>query len=72
MDLSDYPRPIAPVRTPAAYIGGKKQLSKRLCGLIDDWSGDVATFFRILQRVAGEQLAAVVALAAEGPGAWRG
>jgi DNA adenine methylase len=76
-----FPRPIAPVRTPAAYIGGKKQLSKRLCSLIDatphglyaeafvgmggvflkrtlqprgevinDFNGELATFFRILQR----------------------
>jgi DNA adenine methylase len=81
MQSSDYPRPIEPTRTPAAYIGGKKQLSKRLVGLINatphttyaevfvgmggvflrrtlqpkaevinDYSGDVANFFRILQR----------------------
>lgn len=81
MTLEDFPRPIAPVRPVAAYIGGKKQLSKRLCGLIDttphelyaeafvgmggvflkrtrqprgevinDFNGEVATLFRILQR----------------------
>jgi len=81
MHSSDYPRPIEPTRTPAAYIGGKKQLSKRLVSLINatphttyaevfvgmggvflrrttqpkaevinDYSGDVANFFRILQR----------------------
>jgi len=81
MHSTDYPRPIEPTRTPAAYIGGKKQLSKRLVGLINatphityaevfvgmggvflrrtmqpkaevinDYSGDVANFFRILQR----------------------
>lgn len=81
MESSDFPRPIAPTRTPAAYIGGKKQLSKRLVGLINatphtlyaeafvgmggvflkrtmqpraevinDFNGELATFFRILQR----------------------
>lgn len=81
MDSSDYPRPIGPTATPAAYIGGKKQLSKRLVGLINatphalyaeafvgmggvflkrtmqpraevinDFNGEVATLFRILQR----------------------
>ncbi len=81
MQSSDYLRPIEPTRTPAAYIGGKKQLSKRLVRLINatphttyaegffrmggvflrrtmqpkaevinDYSGDVANFFRILQR----------------------
>lgn len=81
MNSVAFPRPIAPTRTPAAYIGGKKQLSKRLCSLIDatphelyaegfvgmggvflkrtmqpkaevinDFNGELATFFRILQR----------------------
>lgn len=81
MDSDDFPRPVDPVRTPAAYIGGKRQLSRRLVALIDatkhttyaepfvgmggvflkrqlqpksevinDYSGDVANFFRILQR----------------------
>tara|TARA_R110002124_G_scaffold284368_1_gene461490 strand:- start:12268 stop:13086 length:819 start_codon:yes stop_codon:yes gene_type:complete len=74
-------RPMVPVATPAAYIGGKRNLSKRITALIEtiphttyaecfvgmggiflkrrsappaevinDYSGDVATFFRILQR----------------------
>jgi DNA adenine methylase len=81
MISDDYPRPIEPTRTPAAYIGGKKQLSKRLVHLINatphtlyaeafvgmggvflkrtmqpraevinDYNGEVATLFRILQR----------------------
>jgi DNA adenine methylase len=81
MTSDEFPRPIEPTRTPAAYIGGKKQLSKRLVNLINatphttyaeafvgmggvflkrtlqpkaevinDYSGDVANFFRILQR----------------------
>jgi len=81
MQSSDFPRPIEPTRTPAAYIGGKKQLSKRLVDLINatphtlyaeafvgmggvflkrtlqpraevinDFNGEVATLFRILQR----------------------
>lgn len=81
MTSDEFPRPIDPTRTPAAYIGGKKQLSKRLVALINatphttyaeafvgmggvflkrtlqpksevinDYSGDVANFFRILQR----------------------
>lgn len=81
MTIDDYPRPVVPTRTPAAYIGGKKQLSKHLVGrinavphttyaevfvgmggvflkrtlqpkseVINDLSGDVANFFRILQR----------------------
>ncbi|MGD9768231.1 MAG: DNA adenine methylase [Pseudolabrys sp.] len=74
-------RPVEPVKPAAGYIGGKKQLAKRLVDLIDatphetyaepfvgmggvffrrrrapkgeiinDRSGDVATFFRVLQR----------------------
>lgn len=74
-------RPVAATATPAAYIGGKRNLSKRITALIEtiphstyaecfvgmggiflkrrwappaevinDYSGDVATFFRILQR----------------------
>ena len=74
-------RPVQPTSTPAGYIGGKRNLAKRLTALIEtiphstyaevfvgmggiflkrrsappaeiinDWSGDVATFFRILQR----------------------
>lgn len=74
-------RPVAATPTPAAYIGGKRNLSKRITALIEtiphttyaecfvgmggiflkrrsappaevinDYSGDVATFFRILQR----------------------
>ncbi|SFZ86015.1 DNA adenine methylase [Devosia enhydra] len=81
MVFDDYPRPIDPTHPPAAYIGGKKRLSKRLVDLINatphttyaeafvgmggvffkrdrqprsevinDWSGDVANLFRILQR----------------------
>lgn len=81
MESLDYPRPIEPTPTPAPYIGGKRQLSKRLVDLINatphttyaevfvgmggvflrrtqqpraevinDYSGDVANFFRILQR----------------------
>jgi DNA adenine methylase len=81
MSFDDLHRPVAPVRTPAAYIGGKKLLAKRICALIEtiphttyaepfvgmggvflkrrfaakaevinDLSGDVTTFFRILQR----------------------
>jgi DNA adenine methylase len=74
-------RPVSPTSTPAAYIGGKKALSKRLTELIatiphstyaeafvgmggvflkravrprheviNDFNGEVATLFRILQR----------------------
>jgi DNA adenine methylase len=74
-------RPVRPVSPAAPYIGGKKQLARRLaamiaavphetyvepfvgmggvflrrtrapkCEVINDISGDVATFFRILQR----------------------
>jgi DNA adenine methylase len=74
-------QPISPVRPAAGYIGGKRNLSRRLVALIgsvphelyaeafvgmggiflrresrprseviNDWSEDVATFFRILQR----------------------
>jgi DNA adenine methylase len=74
-------RPIEPTRTPAGYIGGKRNLSQRITGLIEatphtvyaeafvgmggvflrrrsapptevinDFSGDVATLFRVLQR----------------------
>lgn len=81
MESDDYPRPITPVHPPAAYIGGKRRLAKRLVELIDatphrtyaeafvgmggvflrrrqqpkvevinDYSGDVANLFRILQR----------------------
>lgn len=81
MRFSDYPRPIAPVHPPAAYIGGKRRLARQLVELIDgtphetyaeafvgmggvflrrrrqprsevinDFSGDVANLFRILQR----------------------
>ncbi|MGE4324161.1 MAG: DNA adenine methylase [Sphingobium sp.] len=73
--------PVTPVRPLAPYIGGKKQLAKRLVGMINaidhrtyaevfvgmggvflrrdqrprgevinDWSEDVATFFRVIQR----------------------
>lgn len=73
--------PVEPTATPAAYIGGKRSLSKRICTLIEtiphqtyaeafvgmggvflkrrhapksevinDFSGDVANLFRILQR----------------------
>jgi DNA adenine methylase len=81
MESETYPRPIAPTHPPAAYIGGKRQLAKRLVALINatthttyaevfvgmggvflkrtlqpkaevinDYSGDVANLFRILQR----------------------
>lgn len=81
MESTTFPRPIEPTRTPAAYIGGKRQLSKRLVDLINatrhdlyaeafvgmggvflkrtlqprgevinDFNGEVATLFRILQR----------------------
>ena len=81
MENSDYPRPVEPIRPPAAYVGGKRALSKRLVGLINatphelyaeafvgmggvflkrtsrprhevinDFNGEVATLFRILQR----------------------
>jgi DNA adenine methylase len=74
-------RPVEPTQTPAAYIGGKRSLAKRLCAMIEgvehatyaevfvgmggiflrrswapksevinDYSGDVANLFRILQR----------------------
>lgn len=74
-------RRVAPVQTPAAYIGGKRNLAKRITALIaatphdtyaeafvgmggvflkravaakseviNDYSGDVATLFRVLQR----------------------
>jgi DNA adenine methylase len=78
----EYPmEPVAAVRPPAPYIGGKKNLSKRLVARIDqvphlsyaevfvgmggvffrrerrpkaevinDWSEDVSTFFRVLQH----------------------
>jgi DNA adenine methylase len=77
----DAHEPIAPIRPPAPYIGGKKMLAKRLverinaiphtiyaepfvgmggvffrrdqrpkCEVINDWSEDVATFFRVIQR----------------------
>jgi DNA adenine methylase len=76
----DLLEPVVPTRPPAAYIGGKKVLAKRLVArinavphrlyaepfvgmggvfrrdqrpkseVINDWSEDVATFFRILQR----------------------
>ncbi len=73
--------PVTPIRTPAAYVGGKRQLSRRLVELIantphdlyaeafvgmggvflkrtaqpryeviNDFNGEVATLFRILQR----------------------
>ncbi|RKF23395.1 DNA adenine methylase [Altericroceibacterium spongiae] len=72
---------VSPCRPPAAYIGGKRNLAKRLCSLIEntphkayaevfvgmggiffrrrsrptvevinDWSEDVSTLFRVLQR----------------------
>lgn len=72
---------VAPVRPAAAYIGGKRNLARRLVSLIEtiphrtyaepfvgmggvflrrrlrpdaevinDWSQDVATFYRVLQR----------------------
>ena len=81
MESSDFPRPVEATSTPAAYIGGKRNLSKRICALIEgiphttyaeafvgmggvflkrrlapkaevinDFSGDVANLFRILQR----------------------
>lgn len=74
-------RPVEPTPTPAAYIGGKRNLARRICALIEriehetyaeafvgmggvflkrsftpkaevinDYSGDVANLFRILQR----------------------
>jgi DNA adenine methylase len=74
-------RPVEPTRTPAGYIGGKRNLARLVTALIEatphqtyaeafvgmggiflkrrtappaevinDYSGDVATFFRILQR----------------------
>lgn len=74
-------RPVEPTSTPAGYIGGKRNLAKRITALIEtiphttyaeafvgmggiflkrrsapraevinDWSGDVANLFRILQR----------------------
>ena len=77
----DQMRPVTPSRTPAAYIGGKRSLAKRITTLIEtiphgtyaeafvgmggiflkrrsaprsevinDYSGDVANLFRILQR----------------------
>lgn len=73
--------PVTPVRPPAAYIGGKRNLAKRLvalinatphnlyaevfvgmggvffrrdrrpkCEVINDWSEDVSTFFRVLEH----------------------
>lgn len=73
--------PVTPARPVAAYVGGKKNLSRRICGLIEatphdlyaepfvgmggvflrrasrprteivnDFSQDVATFYRVLQR----------------------
>lgn len=81
MESSDYPRPVEATPTPAAYIGGKRALSRRLVDLINatphttyaeafvgmggvflkrtqqprwevinDFNGEVATLFRILQR----------------------
>lgn len=81
MESEDYPRPIALTSPAAKYIGGKKNLSRRLVELINatphntyaevfvgmggvflrrtlqpraevinDYSGDVANLFRILQR----------------------
>ena len=78
---SSQKQPVKPVLPVAPYIGGKRNLAKRLCALIDkhphvtyaepfvgmggiflkrtsrpqaefinDYSRDVATFFRILQR----------------------
>jgi DNA adenine methylase len=74
-------QPVTPVRPAAGYIGGKRNLARRLVSLIasiphdtyaetmvgmggiflrrdarprseviNDWSEDVSTFFRILQR----------------------
>ena len=79
--ISDQLQPVDPVRPAAGYIGGKRNLSRRLVALIgavphhtyaeafvgmggiflrrdrrpraeviNDWSEDVSTFFRILQR----------------------
>lgn len=81
MSSNNSHRPIDPVSPPAAYIGGKRALSRRICALIEtiphrtyaeafvgmggvflkrqrqppaevinDYSGDVANIFRILQR----------------------
>lgn len=81
MTFHDAHRPVSPVSTAAGYIGGKRNLAKRLTALIEavphdtyaevfvgmggvflkrrtappaevinDFSGDVATFFRVLQR----------------------
>jgi len=81
MTSENFSRAVLPTGTPAAYIGGKRNLSKRITALIEtiphqtyaeafvgmggiflkrrsappaelinDYSGDVATFFRILQR----------------------
>lgn len=81
MTFHDAHRPVAPVATAAGYIGGKRNLARRLTALIEtiphhtyaevfvgmggvflkrrsappaevinDYSGDVATFFRVLQR----------------------
>lgn len=81
MTSNDALHDVSPSSPPAAYIGGKKQLAKTICGLIDtvdhatyaeafvgmggvffrrlrapkaevinDFSGDVANLFRILQR----------------------
>ncbi|WDR00741.1 DNA adenine methylase [Devosia sp. J2-20] len=81
MTSESFSRAVSPTNTPAAYIGGKRNLSKRLTALIEtiphqtyaeafvgmggvflkrrsappaevinDYSGDVTTFFRILQR----------------------
>ena len=81
MESSSYPRPVDATPTPAAYIGGKRALSRRLVDIINaaphatyaeafvgmggvflkrtlqpraevinDFNGEVATLFRILQR----------------------
>lgn len=81
MSKTDQMQPVLPVRPAAAYIGGKRNLSKRLCAMIDevphstycevfvgmggvffrrasrprsevinDYSQDVSTFFRVLQH----------------------
>jgi DNA adenine methylase len=81
MVMELFPDFVAPLRTPAPYIGGKRKLARTICRAIDrlphhtyaevfmgmggvflrrsrsapaefvnDWSQDVATFFRILQR----------------------
>ena len=81
MENLDQMQPVSPTRTPAGYIGGKRNLAKRLVALIgetphstyaeafvgmggvffrrrsmpraeviNDFSGDVANLFRILQR----------------------